>query len=48
LLSAVLLQVAHPLVAAGVVRHSDCLSDPWRRLARTLRALYLIAFGGRG
>jgi uncharacterized protein (DUF2236 family) len=44
---AVLLQVAHPLVAAGVVRHSDFRSDLWRRLARTLRALYLITFGTR-
>lgn len=42
---AVLLQVAHPLVAAGVVRHSDYRHDLWRRLARTLRALYLIAYG---
>jgi uncharacterized protein (DUF2236 family) len=42
---AVLLQVAHPLVAAGVVQHSDYQGDLWRRLGRTLRALYLIAFG---
>src|SRR5438270_4789329 len=42
---AVLLQVAHPLVAAGVVQHSDFEHDLWRRLVRTLRALYLIAFG---
>jgi uncharacterized protein (DUF2236 family) len=42
---AVLLQVAHPLVAAGVVRHSDYRRDLWQRLVRTLRALYLIAFG---
>jgi uncharacterized protein (DUF2236 family) len=41
----VLLQVAHPLVAAGVVQHSDYRNDLWRRLVRTLRALYLIAFG---
>jgi len=39
------LQVAHPLVAAGVVQHSDYRRDLWRRLVRTLRALYLIAFG---
>src|SRR6058998_1538643 len=43
--SAVLLQVAHPLVAAGVVQHSDYRHDLWKRLARTLRALYLIAYG---
>jgi uncharacterized protein (DUF2236 family) len=42
---AVLLQVAHPLVAAGVVQHSDYRRDLWRRLGRTLRALYLIAYG---
>jgi uncharacterized protein (DUF2236 family) len=42
---AVLLQVAHPLVAAGVVQHSDYQRDLWKRLVRTLRALYLIAFG---
>src|SRR6266496_4008999 len=42
---AVLLQVAHPLVAAGVFDHSDVRRDLWRRLVRTLRALYLIAYG---
>jgi uncharacterized protein (DUF2236 family) len=42
---AVLLQVAHPLVAAGVVRHSDFRRDLWRRLTRTLGALYLITYG---
>jgi uncharacterized protein (DUF2236 family) len=42
---AVLLQVAHPLVAAGVVHHSDYCRDLWRTLARTLRALYLMAYG---
>ena len=41
----VLLQVAHPLVAAGVVEHSDYRNDLWRRLMRTLRALYLITYG---
>jgi uncharacterized protein (DUF2236 family) len=43
--AAVLLQVAHPLVAYGVVRHSDYGRDLWRRLGRTLQALYLIAYG---
>ena len=43
--AAVLLQVAHPLVAAGVADHSDFHRDLWRRLSRTLRALYLITFG---
>jgi uncharacterized protein (DUF2236 family) len=45
--TAVLLQVAHPLVAAGVAQHSDYHRDLWQRLARTLRALYSIAFGTR-
>ncbi|HKT43625.1 MAG TPA: oxygenase MpaB family protein [Gaiellaceae bacterium] len=45
--AAVLLQVAHPLVAAGVVEHSGYDRDLWRRLVRTLRALYLITFGDR-
>jgi uncharacterized protein (DUF2236 family) len=44
---AVLLQVAHPLVAAGVVAHSDYRDDLWRRLRRTLQALYLITYGTR-
>jgi len=43
--AATLLQVAHPLVAAGVVRHSAYRGDLWQRLERTLRALYLITFG---
>ena len=43
--TAVLLQVAHPLVAAGVVAHSDYRNDLWSRLLRTLRALYLITYG---
>jgi uncharacterized protein (DUF2236 family) len=44
---AVLLQVAHPLVAAGVVYHSDYHEDLWRRLLRTLQALYLIVYGSK-
>ncbi len=44
---AVLLQVAHPLVAAGVVGHSHYRHDLWRRLLRTLRTLYLIVYGSR-
>ena len=44
---AVLLQVAHPLVAAGVVDHSDYRRDLWPRLLRTLRALYLIVYGSK-
>lgn len=42
---ALLLQAAHPLVAAGIVGHSDYAADPWRRLGRTLHALYTVVFG---
>jgi uncharacterized protein (DUF2236 family) len=45
--AAVLLQVAHPLVAAGVTAHSDYDARLWYRLARTMRALYLVTFGTR-
>jgi uncharacterized protein (DUF2236 family) len=45
--AAVLLQVAHPLVAAGVAEHSDYRRDLWSRLMRTLRALYLITYGSK-
>lgn len=45
--AAVLLQVAHPLVACGVVDHSGYDRNLWRRLVRTLQALYLITFGDR-
>ena len=36
---ALLLQIAHPLVAAGVAEHSDFRTDPWARLPGTLRSL---------
>jgi uncharacterized protein (DUF2236 family) len=45
--AAVLLQVAHPLVAAGVASHSGYDRNLWRRLVHTLRALYLITFGDK-
>ena len=44
---ALLMQAAHPLVAAGIVDHSRFRADPWRRLARTMAALYTIVFGTR-
>jgi uncharacterized protein (DUF2236 family) len=44
---ALLMQAAHPLVAAGIVDHSRYREDPWRRLARTMAALYTIVFGTR-
>lgn len=42
---ALLLQVAHPLVAAGVEQHSDYDTDPWGRLYRTLDLTTKIVFG---
>lgn len=42
---ALLLQVAHPAVAAGVAQHSDFRSDPWRRLDGTLRSYLRIIYG---
>ncbi len=42
---ALLLQLAHPLVAAGVEEHSDFRSDPWRRLQGTLRSYLTIVYG---
>jgi uncharacterized protein (DUF2236 family) len=44
---AVLLQVAHPLVAVGIVRHSAFEDDLWKRFMRTMEALYLIVYGSR-
>ena len=42
---ALLLQLAHPLVAAGVAEHSDFRSDPWARLSGTLRSYLRIVYG---
>lgn len=42
---ALLLQIAHPAVAAGVNDHSDFRSDPWRRLRGTLRSYLAIVYG---
>ena len=42
---ALLLQVGHPLVAAGVGQHSNYDKDPWSRLFRTLDTAVKIAFG---
>lgn len=42
---ALLLQVAHPLVAAGVTQHSNYREDPWGRLYRTLDLTTQITFG---
>lgn len=42
---ALLMQVAHPSVGAGVADHSDFSSDPFGRLDRTLNAVMTIGFG---
>ncbi len=42
---ALLLQVAHPTVSAGVKEHSDYLQDPWGRLLRTLDFVYVMTYG---
>src|SRR2546428_5958552 len=45
--AALLLQVAHPPVAAGVDQHSDFRRSPHRRLLRTLDTTLPIVFGDR-
>lgn len=45
---AILLQLAHPLVARGVAEHSGFATEPWgrvKRLERTLRAMLALTFG---
>jgi uncharacterized protein (DUF2236 family) len=46
-LYALLLQVAHPTVAAGVWDHSDFERRPWHRLMRTFHFLLVLQYGGR-
>jgi uncharacterized protein (DUF2236 family) len=41
-----LLQVAHPTVAAGVRDHSDFEQRPWDRLLRTIDYVSLLVYGG--
>lgn len=43
--AALLLQVAHPLVAEGVAVHSTFTADPLRRLRGTLDAVLTVTFG---
>jgi uncharacterized protein (DUF2236 family) len=42
---ALLLQLAHPAIAAGVADHSDFRADPWARLNGTLRSYLRIVYG---
>lgn len=44
---AVLMQLAHPLVAAGVGQHSSYASDPWGRTGRTIDLMTKMTFGTR-
>ncbi len=44
---ALLMQLAHPAVAAGVAEHSEYRGDRRGRLLRTRRPMYAIAFGTR-
>jgi len=41
----VLLEIAHPLVAAGVAQHSSFRTKPLKRLFGTLRTFILLTFG---
>ena len=44
---ALLMQVSHPTVGAGVRDHSTFAEDPWGRLLRTMDYLYLITLSGQ-
>jgi uncharacterized protein (DUF2236 family) len=42
---ALLLQLAHPWVAAAIEQHSDTFADPIRRFHRTFSAMFTMVFG---
>jgi uncharacterized protein (DUF2236 family) len=42
---ALLMQAAHPLALAGVIEHSDFEAGPWRRLERTMQAVWTAVYG---
>jgi uncharacterized protein (DUF2236 family) len=42
---ALLMQIAHPAVAAAVAEHSDFKQDPFGRLRRTIEPMFRLAFG---
>ena len=46
-LRALIMQIAHPLVAQGVADHSRFQQDPIGRLNRTLKVVLALAFGNR-
>lgn len=43
---ALMLQVSHPVVGAGVSEHSNFRADPWGRLLRTLDFTTSVVYGG--
>jgi uncharacterized protein (DUF2236 family) len=43
---ALMLQVSHPVVGAGVSEHSNFKADPWGRLLRTLDFTTSVVYGG--
>src|SRR3954469_24863750 len=43
---ALMLQVAHPTVGAGVAEHSNFREEPWGRLLRTLDFVHGSIYGG--
>lgn len=43
---ALMLQVAHPVIGAGVLEHSNFKEDPWGRLLRTLDFTTSMVYGG--
>ena len=45
---AVLMQIAHPLVAMGVSEHSDYMTDPFGRAKRTFMLGEILTFGSQG
>lgn len=45
---ALLMQLAHPLVAKGVAEHSNYKTEPLARLQRTIEAMNTIVFGTEG
>ena len=42
---ALLMQAAHPLALAGFLEHSDYDSGPWKRLERTMYAVWTAVYG---
>lgn len=45
--SLLVLQVAHPVVGAGVLQHSNYREEPWQRLVRTYLSLSTVIYGGQ-